>query len=141
MQALKVQNQIRQNAEEISGFFSDLMQWEKDIKVKDIKIQQKKGTSHTPIRGSGTVKIQSTLAQESVSKSHSAAQHTYDIGYEKWKNFDENENENENLLTSSSDENIENPTNLTPAHLLKTIPEVSKVDNNDFLSFPFLPLH
>ena len=138
MQALKVQNQIRQNAEEISGFFSDLMQWEKDIKVKDIKIQQKKGT-HTPVRGSGTVKIQSTLVPESISKSHSAAQHTYDIGYEKWKNFDDEKNEN--LLMSSADENVENPTNLTPAHLLKTIPEVSKVYKNTFLPFSFLPLH
>jgi hypothetical protein len=120
MQALKVQNQIRQNAEEISGFFSDLAKWEKDIKVKDKKIQQKKG-SHAPVRGSGTVKIQSTSVEvqgASIPKSSSAAQHTYDIGYDKWNKIDEDQ-----MLP----ENVENPTNLTPAHLLRNVPEVSKV--------------
>jgi hypothetical protein len=132
MQALKVQNQIRQNAEEISGFFSDLAKWEKDIKVKDKKIQQKKG-SHAPVRGSGTVKIQSTATPlgvggaslESIPKSGSAAQHTYDIGYSKWNNLDENQ-----LI-----ENVANPTDLTPAHLLKSIPEVSQVKFIHSLSF------
>jgi hypothetical protein len=129
MQALKVQNQIRQNAEEISGFFSDLVKWEKDIKIKDKKIQEKRGAA--PIRGSGTVKIQSTSSSLSpshaspqpspssstIAKSHSAAQHTYDIGYEKWNQIDEK------VLS----ENIENPINLTPAHLLPPVAEVPKV--------------
>lgn len=120
MEALKVQNQIRQNAEEISGFFHDLAKWEKDIKLKDKKIQEKKHTN-LPVRGAGTVKIQSTsnsiASHTPVIKSNSAAQHTYDIGYDRWNKLDENE-----LI-----ESIESPTNLTPAHLLPNIPQISKV--------------
>ena len=33
--SLKVQAQIRQNAEEVSGYLSELSKWEKSVKVKD----------------------------------------------------------------------------------------------------------
>lgn len=119
MEALKVQNQIRQNAEEISGFFSDLIKWEKEIKVKDKKIQEKRISA--PVRGSGSIKIQSTSTPSNSSaspslilKNESAAQHTYDIGYNKWNKFDENQI-------------IEDTTNLTPAHLTPITPINSDV--------------
>lgn len=124
MEALKVQNQIRQNAEEISGFFSDLAKWEKDIKLKDKKIQEKKNHA-TPVRGAGAIKISSTATtttspNSNISKLNSAAQHTYDIGYERWNKLDENK-----LL-----ENIDNPINLTPAHLVPNAPEIPQVIEN-----------
>jgi hypothetical protein len=137
MQALKVQNQIRQNAEEISGFFSDLVKWEKDIKIKDKKIQEKRGGAAAPIRGAGTVKIQSissaasssspsfstsfsasaSASSSTIDKSSSAAQHTYDIGYAKWNQLDE----------KALSESLESPTSLTPAHLLPNATEAPKV--------------
>lgn len=98
MEALKVQNQIRSNAEEISGYFSDLAKWEKEIKVKDRDIKTGKNVKgRVPIKarsGAGTVAVASGPAPISTStiiadKKISAAKHTYDIGYKKWENFHE----------------------------------------------------
>jgi hypothetical protein len=100
MDALKVQNQIRSNAEEISGYFSDLAKWEKDIKVKDRDIKTGRGVrGRAPVRartGAGTVEVKSGPAPapttaKSADKKTSAAKHTYDIGYKKWEQFQEGE--------------------------------------------------
>lgn len=88
--ALHVQNQIRNNAEEVNGFFQDMVKWEKDIKAKDTKIIQKKLTrqarssASAPItrQGAGTVAVSDSLP---VNKGSSAACHTYDVGYNKWE--------------------------------------------------------
>jgi hypothetical protein len=45
MEALKVQTQIRQNAEEVSTFLSDLNKWENRAKAKDTVIINKKKNS------------------------------------------------------------------------------------------------
>lgn len=57
---LKVQAQIRQNAEEISSYLTDMSKWEKTIIKKDQQIRGKTvgGAKPLPIRaGSGTVKV------------------------------------------------------------------------------------
>ena len=104
MEALKVQNQIRNNAEEISTYFSDLAKWEREIKVKDRDIKTGRGVrGRAPVRtraGAGTVQVDSgpapvpppgpavKLGADS-DKGASAAKHTYDVGYKKWENFKE----------------------------------------------------
>lgn len=129
--ALHVQNQIRNNAEEVNGFFQDMVKWEKDIKVKDKKIIQKKLTKRTRSapstrQGAGTVAV-STTAPISVDKSTSAANHTYDVGYKKWEKIkitdsDELE-EDDNDPTPSPNGDLSVPiststsTTLTPASL------------------------
>ena len=60
METLKVQSQIRQNAEEISAYLTDMAKWEKNITKKDQAISSG-STSNVkalPVRlGSGTVKV------------------------------------------------------------------------------------
>lgn len=95
---LKVQAQIRQNAEEISSYLSDLNKWEKSIKKRDQKLRGLEGAKPAPrsVRaGGGTVTVQPSTPATNIStppqetgKVNSAAKHTYDIGYKKWENFD-----------------------------------------------------
>lgn len=40
---MKIQSQIRQNAEEVSTYLSEMSKWEKQIKTKDTKIKTSKG--------------------------------------------------------------------------------------------------
>ena len=106
MEALKVQSQIRNNAEEISTYFSDLAKWEKEIKVKDREIKSGRGVRGKPAvrtrAGAGTVRVDTGPAPEvpfisapknesNVDKGNSAARHTYDVGYKKWENFRESD--------------------------------------------------
>mmetsp|Transcript_7330 Transcript_7330/g.12315 ORF Transcript_7330/g.12315 Transcript_7330/m.12315 type:complete len:623 (+) Transcript_7330:67-1935(+) len=128
--ALHVQNQIRNNAEEVNGFFQDMAKWEKDIKVKDKKIIQKKLTKKArssvpePVTraGAGTVAVTSTGTPSD--KSASAAKHTYDVGYKKWEKVkitesDELEEDDEEDVTKpqSSSAPMSESTLLTPASL------------------------
>ena len=61
MDTIKVQAQIRQNAEEISSFLADMSKWENSVKEKDSRL--KKGNlssskNSLPVRdGSGTVQV------------------------------------------------------------------------------------
>jgi len=107
---MKIQAQIRQNAEEVSSYLSQLSSWQNSIKKKDqgivVRATNKaesaprtasvNGKSEpiltswlsgdvAPVRkGVGTVP---TVALAPDGKSSSAANHTYDIGYKKWENF------------------------------------------------------
>ena len=111
---MKVQAQIRQNAEEISSYLSTMATWQKTIKKKDHDISSRgsagvrssssgssgsgsggsrsSGTSaaaqpSAPIRkGAGTVPTVAHSAPEGVGAT--AASHTYDVGYKKWEQFD-----------------------------------------------------
>ena len=105
-----MQNQIRQNATEVSSYLQDLAKWEKSIKAKDKKIISKKGSQpRAPVRaGVGTVSTTSILNNQTTplavvpgDKSglavqdkkatgvdESAASHTYDKGYKKWEKLD-----------------------------------------------------
>ena len=60
METIKIQAQIRHNAEEISSYLSDMAKWEKNITKKDAQIRGKTGVTAKalPVRpGSGTVKV------------------------------------------------------------------------------------
>ena len=60
METIKIQAQIRHNAEEISSYLSDMAKWEKNITKKDAQIRGKTGITAKalPVRpGSGTVKV------------------------------------------------------------------------------------
>ena len=70
METIKVQAQIRHNAEEISSYLSDMAKWEKNITKKDAQIRGKTGVTAKalPIRpGSGTVKVIEKTQVEMVS--------------------------------------------------------------------------
>jgi hypothetical protein len=117
---MKVQAQIRQNADEISSYLKDLSKWEKTIKTRDQKLRGVEVGGTVPprgraggIRSAGTVTVSSNtpaaLPVQIESKENSAAQHTYDVGYKKWEKFnvdealrdDEYSNSNSNISTSS----------------------------------------
>jgi len=63
MGAMKVQSQIRQNADEVSNMMSALGKWEKKIAVKDEAIRVKKASKKAPAprAGAGTVPTKSTV--------------------------------------------------------------------------------
>ncbi len=105
--AMKMQHQIRQNADEISTMLESLGKWEKNMKSKDEEIRKarKAGPGVRGVRsGAGTVRTSSATAQPRASesteavpeassssspgKAGSAAKHTYDVGYKKWEKFD-----------------------------------------------------
>jgi tetratricopeptide (TPR) repeat protein len=119
--ALHVQNQIRNNAEEVNGFFQDMVKWEKDIKTKDKNIIQKKLTKRTRAaagqstrQGAGTVAVSTTVP---VDKGTSAANHTYDVGYKKWENIKISESDELEEDDTTHSVSIPVSTNLTPATL------------------------
>lgn len=101
---LRVQNQIRHNAEEVSSYLSNLVNWEKSIKKKDKNILYKRSSlasnEETPVRkGVGTVPTATSVVlpmESGNSRVGTAANHTYDIGYNKWENFDVDAAINEN---------------------------------------------
>ena len=108
---MKVQTQIRQNAEEVSSYLSSLSTWQKSIKKKDQDLRARPPTAssaaapaapaaaptgprstaaaHGPAvrKGAGTVPTVA-LASSGGGASESAAKHTYDVGYKKWETFD-----------------------------------------------------
>lgn len=108
--ALKMQNAIRHNADEVSSMLSSLGKWEKKMKTKDETIRSKVIGRKTPApgvrSGGGTVRtvskeIPTSALKKSIntvkpvkdplakgSKEASAAKHTYDVGYKKWESFD-----------------------------------------------------
>ena len=60
---LKVQAQIRENAQEVQNYLYDMNKWEKEIKKKDKAIASHKQTGRVPIRrGAGTVQVVSSIA-------------------------------------------------------------------------------
>ena len=122
--ALHIQNQIRNNAEEVNGFFQDMVKWEKDIQKKDKSIINKKKRAKA-VRsaagarpGAGTVAVTTTVDD----KSSSAAKHTYDVGYKKWENIKITENDDIEDDTSDTSgqqttQSVLESTQLTPASL------------------------
>jgi len=58
---MAVQAQIRQNAEEVSNYLSDMVKWEKEVLKKDKKMTASKSRKAPAVRGGvGTVEIKST---------------------------------------------------------------------------------
>jgi hypothetical protein len=92
--SLKVQTQIRQNAEELSHYMVDLQKWEKTMNKKQKNSLPKNASKPLPIRDGGTVQFSKSKPTKSSNimpedeKSKTAAHHTYDIGYKRWENFD-----------------------------------------------------
>ena len=106
---LKVQQQIRLNAEEVSSYLTDLAKWEKTMKTKESNLKGKplsssnvpavagksdsSGSKKVAVRsGSGTVNVSaatpSPTASNEIIGQGSASNHTYDKGYKKWEQFD-----------------------------------------------------
>lgn len=125
---MKVQSQIRQNAEEVSSYLTDMAKWEKKINKKDTK-RSTTTSKALPVRlGSGTVKVIEKVAYTN----DTAAGHTYDVGYKKWDKFnvdaaleadnDENPNdgdEHDNGVSKGNSVEDGEIMNLTPASLVK----------------------
>lgn len=124
---MKVQSQIRQNAEEVSSYLTDMAKWEKKINNKDTK-RSTTTSKALPVRlGSGTVKVIEKVA----STNNTAAGHTYDVGYKKWDKFnvdaaleadnDEIPNDDDVDNGVSKGDSVEDGEilNLTPASLVK----------------------
>ena len=139
---MKIQTQIRQNAEEISTFLTDLGKWEKSIKIRDKQLKRTDNNSKKiEIRSTGasgepklteieSPQIPVSAATEAKGVENSAAKHTYDVGYAKWEKFDcdseviDTPNDRKPLntrLNHNIDESIVNTSNsnLTPASLVK----------------------
>lgn len=130
---MKVQTQIRQNAEEVSASLAKLVSWEKAIIKKDQAILSKKVSKQdappAPVRrGAGTV---ATIATNSIPSATgaaaSAASHTYDVGYKKWESFDVDaalqatpDDDPPTLPTVPHDAAALTPTTLVPASLAAT---------------------
>lgn len=83
---MKVQTQIRQNAEEVSSFLQEMGKWEKTIKKKDSSMMSKTGVRpvrSSAIREGGTSQIKSTVTTK-VIEPKDVASHTYDKSGKKW---------------------------------------------------------
>ena len=128
MDTLQVQSRIRQNAEEMSSYLTDLSKWEKKMQVKDSTMRDSntKKTQMAPRRsGAGTIHTTTSAAniisheqnhtefqkivtnQNIEQKAMSAARHTYDVGYKKWENYDPDKDIANNVIDvvdSKSDE-------------------------------------
>lgn len=89
METIKLQSQIRQNAEELSSYLSDINKWEQSMsKTKKSAVNNGK-IARAPIRESGTIKVRNDdVTGASNAPAESADSHTYDKGYKKWENFD-----------------------------------------------------
>jgi len=132
---LQVQARIRHNAEEMSSYLSDMYRWEKQIETKDKKMRKSTTKKTNPVprrKGYGTVHTTATSldsvdsfssneivaeqnnSNQMISKSSTAAHHTYDIGYKKWEKWnDEEQGETENVKrqTERSEVSKENEQN------------------------------
>eukprot|EP00596_Hydrurales_sp_CCMP1899_P007123 CAMPEP_0119047354 /NCGR_PEP_ID=MMETSP1177-20130426/52735_1 /TAXON_ID=2985 /ORGANISM="Ochromonas sp, Strain CCMP1899" /LENGTH=387 /DNA_ID=CAMNT_0007021867 /DNA_START=73 /DNA_END=1233 /DNA_ORIENTATION=- len=125
---MKVQSQIRQNAEEVSSYLTEMNKWENKINKKVTK-RSTTTSKALPVRlGSGTVKV----IEKPVTENDTAAGHTYDVGYQKWDKFnvdaaleadnDETANqsdENDRGVSEVSSLEDGEIVNLTPASLVK----------------------
>lgn len=103
---IQLQTQIRQNAEEVSTYLQDMLRWEKEIEDKDRALAGRKkhqssvrsspasssSSSSAPPREVGTVfsAVAEAASTEELNatKAHSAARHTYDVGYKQWDHLD-----------------------------------------------------
>ena len=111
METIKVQAQIRQNAEEISSYLSDMTKWEKSITRKDVEIRKKgsNGAKALPVRaGSGTVKV----VEKPVAATASAAAAPSSSSSSSSSSFSSSSSSPSSSSSSSSD-----ATALTPATL------------------------
>ena len=93
METVKLQSQIRQNAEELSSYLTDIAKWESSMNkkptAKDSKVSSVRGSINNPIRESGTIKVSQNNSDTDISRNLKPADsHTYDKGYKKWENFD-----------------------------------------------------
>ena len=58
--AVKIQATIRQNAEEVSNYMSELVKWEKDARRRDQELKERKHLKVSvlpPRSGSGTIPV------------------------------------------------------------------------------------
>jgi hypothetical protein len=82
---IQLQAQIRQNADEVSNYLSDMLKWEKEIERKDKNMKKKVNNQNTKkinsIRdGGGTVvSFEDKGLSIPQDKSNSASKHTYDV--------------------------------------------------------------
>eukprot|EP00968_Pinguiococcus_pyrenoidosus_P008082 scaffold570_cov234-Pinguiococcus_pyrenoidosus.AAC.1 len=85
--ALAAQLSIRENAESMRDALSELSSWETSMKAKE-QARRPRAAQAAPapprVRAGGGV----VTAKAASSKRESAASHTYDVGYQKWDNFD-----------------------------------------------------
>lgn len=92
METIKLQSQIRQNAEELSSYLTDINKWEQSMNKTKKGGDNARNTgksSGAPIREAGTIKVRNNItASTSDTEVKSADSHTYDKGYKKWENFD-----------------------------------------------------
>ena len=133
MDTLNVQSQIRQNAEEMSSYLSDISKWENKMKNKTNNSTNQNNTKNTntkqKIRESGTIKLNTTPSLKAPDS------HTYDKGYKKWEAFDVNAALDEietadqptSLIDNNNDEttvppssSIAAPISTTPAPVMLT---------------------
>lgn len=154
MDTLKVQNQIRNNADEISNYLNDLMKWEAKIQHTDQAIRERKhkkgGTTNKQTevhvqsvcqhsQDSGAVgSTESARKLSSTAPTHkeaSAAKHTYDVGYKKWEKINVDDLMNDIDEESSSPPSLNAPplpppatsdaSMLTPASIIPSLPQVT----------------
>ena len=142
--AFQLQQQIRQNAEEVSSYLSDMIKWEKEVDQKDSRMRKKKIGSSSPgassssvptstasssssvRQGAGTITVQmnSPAISSVLTKATSAASHTYDVGYKKWEQFQESSADNETAAKQNQEAETETTAvgpsaTLTPATLVQ----------------------
>ena len=79
----QLQAQIRQNAEEVSSYLSDMLKWENEIEKKDKNFRRKSSQvlRQAKVRqGGGTViSNEQPVDLKPVDKNESDAKHTYDV--------------------------------------------------------------
>ena len=82
---IQLQAQIRQNADEVSNYLSDMLKWEKEIERRDKNMKKKvvnnQNTKKINVRdGGGTiVSFEDKGLSMPLDKSNSASKHTYDV--------------------------------------------------------------
>lgn len=125
METMKVQAQIRRNAEEVSSYLSEMSKWESRIKHRVTK--DRKTTTdpnYLPVReGSGTVKVvDKAVGTASLSNSTYRTKHDHELDERSQCNLP---------LDGSSGNKYGSPANLTPASLvqqkLHTLPPCATV--------------
>lgn len=133
---MQVQMQIRQNAEEISSYLTDMRSWEKTMMKKDGSSSSSssadtKSSKKLKVRECGTVNVSteslipppsssssSSSTSSNTEKGQTAAKHTYDVGYKKWETFDvnaalddlENQGKRNKSIDDHSDDDAESNT-------------------------------
>ena len=134
METVKLQSQIRQNAEELSSYLTDIAKWEssmnKKTTVKDSKASSVRGSLNNPIREAGTIKVQNNSDTDNSRILKSADSHTYDKGYKKWENFDVKDALDELDLEETSSSKPLTKSSLNISDATEEITSNNSVDDN-----------